>query len=392
MGKSSPVKPPEKRQEPASLFEVEIETGNRSDGVPVSHPVKVDSKGKVPLRSFVVVQRRKRIRQRRRLLALTGVISAVILTIWSFAFWWQPLLQGSVVARVNGQPITLEQVDRQIKVNKALSAASTGKEEALSAPSVLEQVILVEIQAQAARQAGFSVTTQDIGDEVALIIKQGNIAPGKLDESLRSNGLTYDDLKTSLADVTLVERFEERYITGGSNDPKVRAARVNQWQLDLVQKANIERLRDPNNGIAPRVGTQAPDFSLKGVDGKAIQLSALRGKRVVLYLWAPWCPACRAVVPILEEAYKSQESNGEASRFEIIAVATQSELPSVSAFVEEFGVTFPVAMDLQNYVTDLYQVGPIPTSYFIDKDGMIQAVQIGQMDASTLQQRLGAAR
>ncbi len=390
MGKSSLVTPLEKRQEPTSPFEVEIETGNRGDGAP--HPVKVDHKRSAHVQSFVAVQRRKRLRQRRRLFTIAGLISAIILTTWSFASWWQPILQGSVVARVNGQPITLEQVERQIKVNEVLSVASTGKEEAPSASSMLEQVILVEIQAQAVRQAGFSITAQDVDDGVALIVKRANIAPDKLDASLRSNGLTYDDLKTSLADIALVERFEERYLTGGSNDPKVRAARVNQWQLDLVQKATIERLRNPNNGIAPRVGTQAPDFSLKEVDGKDIQLSALRGKRVVLYVWAPWCPACRAVVPMLEEAYKSQDSNGVASRFEVVAVATQSELPSVSAFIEEFGVTFPVAMDVQDYITDLYQVGPIPTSYFIDKDGLIRAVQVGQMDASTLQQRLDAAR
>lgn len=150
------------------------------------------------------------------------------------------------------------------------------------------------------------------------------------------------------------------------------------------------RLKSSAGDATLRTGTQAPDFSMRGLDGKEVKLSSLRGKIIVLNVWAPWCPLCRAQMPVLETMYKAQGSPSAAS-FELVGVATQSEPSNVSAFAKEFGITFPIVMDTQNAITDLYQVGPIPTTYFIGKERTIRYVQVGRLDATTFQQGIDAA-
>lgn len=371
----------------ASLFEVEISTGNRAQDRP---RVSSAESPKLSVPTPLSLKRRARIVFRRRLFATLGFVLAFSTLIWGTAVWWQPWFEGNIVARVNGEPLSYDQVDREIKLSKALSSAATGKEQSPAPPSMLEQLIVIKLKAQAARRANFSVTPQDVDQAIDAVMQRADIAPEKLNAALHSYGLTRDDLRASFNDVVLADQFAAQYVVSGVSDQKSRLDKLNKWQTDLVQMGKVERLKSPTSGTAPRVGSEAPDFSVKDLDGKKISLSSLRGKPVVLNVWAPWCPPCRAEMPNLQAVYKSQGS--AAGGFELLAFATQSDLSTVTAFVKEFGVTFPVLMDAENTVTDLYQVGPIPTSYFIDKDGIVRAVQIGQMDAATFQQRVDSAR
>lgn len=372
------------------LFEVEIQTGNRAQSVQPQEGNLAKAPAAV---GSPLARRRERAAERRSLIRICLLTLTLGLAVWSTAGWWQPMLVGDVVARVNGQPITYQQVEKEIRLSKALSIATTGKEQAPTPPAMLEQIILLELQVQAARQANFTVNSQDVDGEIAKVVQQAGVTPGKLDESLRTYGLTRDDLYASLSRTALANQFAERNIAGSATDPRARLARVNEWQANLVQKARIERVRDPNTGVGPRVGTEAPDFTLKQIGGKEVRLSSLRGTTVMIYVWAPWCPACRAEVPILERAYQAQAtSKSSDGGFEILAVAAQSQLPNVTAFMQEFGITFPVFMDTQDEVTNLYQAWAIPTSIFVDKTGVIQAIQVGQMDAAALQRRLQVAK
>ena len=123
--------------------------------------------------------------------------------------------------------------------------------------------------------------------EIARIVQQAGITYDKLDESLHTYDLTRDDLRASLARTVLANQYAEQRVAGGITDPKARLVKINGWQADLVQKARVERLSDPTTGVGPRVGTQAPDFTLDQIVGKAVSLSSLRGKTVILYVWAP---------------------------------------------------------------------------------------------------------
>ena len=133
---------------------------------------------------------------------------------------------------------------------------------------------------------------------------------------------------------------------------------------------------------APQKGFLAPDFTLETLDGESVTLSDLRGQAVLVNFWATWCPPCRAEMPAFQKAYQDYEDQG----FAIIAVnaTSQDNSADVAAFIEEFGLSFPVVLDNEGAVNQLYQVRSLPTSFFIDKEGVISEVVIGGPIAEAL--------
>ncbi len=125
-------------------------------------------------------------------------------------------------------------------------------------------------------------------------------------------------------------------------------------------------------------GNIAPDFELQTLDGTKMKLSDFRGKKLIVNLWATWCPPCRAEMPDMQAFYEEQKEDNIA----VLAVnLTQSDnKEKVAAFIKEFGLSFPVVLDVDNKVADTYQVVSIPTSYIIDSKGVIQEKIIGPMD------------
>lgn len=120
-----------------------------------------------------------------------------------------------------------------------------------------------------------------------------------------------------------------------------------------------------------KVGDQAPDFTLSQInhnnDLESIQLSDLKGKGVMLNFWATFCKPCESEMPYMEELYADYKDKG----IEILAVnLAESEL-SVNRFIDKYDLSFPVPHDTKGVVSDLYKVGPIPTSYFINPEGEI---------------------
>ena len=135
---------------------------------------------------------------------------------------------------------------------------------------------------------------------------------------------------------------------------------------------------------APAVDHPAPDFSAPLLTGESFSLSAAAGTPVVLNFWATWCGPCRAEMPAIQNAATTY---GE--RVQFIAV-NQGETPSIiDPFVDEFGLTFPIALDLEQAVgADLYNVMGMPTTFFIDRTGVIRRIQIGAVTEATLTQYL----
>jgi peroxiredoxin len=133
---------------------------------------------------------------------------------------------------------------------------------------------------------------------------------------------------------------------------------------------------------APQVGFLAPDFTLSTPEGETITLSELRGKAVLVNLWATWCPPCRAEMPAIQKLYQEYRDQG----FVVLAVnATyQDDASKIPAFTREYGLTFPILLDLTGNVSHQYQLRSLPSSYFIDRQGIIQEVVIGGPMAETL--------
>lgn len=126
---------------------------------------------------------------------------------------------------------------------------------------------------------------------------------------------------------------------------------------------------------APREGFQAPDFELSTAAGETTRLSMLRGQPALVNFWASWCSPCRAEMPAMERVYQDYQANG----LQILAVnSTVQDTPEQAlAFAQEQRLTFPILFDSEGEATRLYQVQALPTTFFIDKDGVIQEVVIG---------------
>ncbi|MFD1444807.1 thiol-disulfide oxidoreductase ResA [Thermoactinomyces vulgaris] len=127
-------------------------------------------------------------------------------------------------------------------------------------------------------------------------------------------------------------------------------------------------------------GEPAPNFTLATLDGKTVQLSDYRGKAVLLNFWGTWCEPCRTEMPALQNAYDQYKDQG----FEVLAVNIAETDVAVSSFVEQYQLNFPVLLDRNREVTELYGIVPIPSSFFIDKEGKIRKIVEGPLNLDQL--------
>lgn len=124
-----------------------------------------------------------------------------------------------------------------------------------------------------------------------------------------------------------------------------------------------------------RQGFPAPELSLTTFEGTTLSLSDFAGQVVVINFWASWCPPCRAEMPAMQAVYEDLAKEGVI----ILAVnsADQDDPQAARRFVQEFKLTFPILEDTAGSASRAYQVNALPSTYFIDKRGVIQRVIYG---------------
>lgn len=129
-------------------------------------------------------------------------------------------------------------------------------------------------------------------------------------------------------------------------------------------------------GLQPvEEGMVAPDFTLQDLDGVAHSLSDYRGRVVLLSFWASWCGFCRAKVPELNAVY--QDLAGQ--DFAIVSVNLGEDLAHLRQFTAENQIVYPVLSDLEMVVAQQYLVSSIPTSYFLDREGVVRRFEVGAL-------------
>lgn len=131
------------------------------------------------------------------------------------------------------------------------------------------------------------------------------------------------------------------------------------------------------------IGQQAPDFELQLLSGETIRLSDYRGKTVFVNFWATWCPPCQAEMPYMQQFYTDNERNGVVI-LGVNATHTEASVPVVAAWVKEWGLTFPIALDPTGNVTDTYRVNAYPSTFVVDPDGMIREKHPGPLNGDML--------
>ncbi len=124
-----------------------------------------------------------------------------------------------------------------------------------------------------------------------------------------------------------------------------------------------------------RVGNIAPDFTVGSNQASRASLSSLRGKIVILNFWTTWCPHCRYEVPALQAIHDEYGPQGVV----VLAINEGEKLEDVGRFANDNNIHFAVWLDEDKWAGNIYGVRAIPTTYFIDREGIIRAVHFGSM-------------
>lgn len=134
------------------------------------------------------------------------------------------------------------------------------------------------------------------------------------------------------------------------------------------------------SGEAPRVGKLAPDFTVTGLDGQPIQLSALRGHPVWINFWATWCPPCRSESPEIEAAAERYRTQG----LIVVGIDVGEDAATVRDYVQRAGLTYLIGGDPSTDVAATFRVSGLPTHIFVDADGVVRQIRPGRLGTSAI--------
>ena len=132
-----------------------------------------------------------------------------------------------------------------------------------------------------------------------------------------------------------------------------------------------------------KVSAEQRDFTLETLDGQTVSLADYKEKVVVLNFFATWCPPCKAEMPHLQ-AFHEQAPN-DVVLLGINLTKRDDEIEVLEQFLHDYEVTYPVLLDKQDEVGDLYEVLSIPTTYILDRQGGLVERIVGPVDAALLE-------
>jgi peroxiredoxin len=117
----------------------------------------------------------------------------------------------------------------------------------------------------------------------------------------------------------------------------------------------------------------APDFTLRSADGRNLRLQEQRGQVVLVNFWASWCGPCKQEMPHLGRLYDKYRSSG----FTLLAVNIDDDARQGVATAQRWGLKFPVLLDAEKNVSRLYDLGSMPSTVLIDREGRVRYLHRG---------------
>jgi len=203
------------------------------------------------------------------------------------------------------------------------------------------------------------------------------VAYSQLSGNLTANNTVKVTASTTKANVTAAATDQTKAISSSSADPQQTTAAV------VSAKEGIE------------IGNLAYDFTLTNYAGEDVTLSGLRGKIVVLNFWASWCGPCQNEMPefqIMQDAFTAQGAKADTVFLTVNLADGQRETrDTAQAFLDEKGYTFPAVFDAGS-VANLYQIYSIPTTFVLDKNGVITEMFLGSTNQKDLEKAIEAAK
>ena len=132
------------------------------------------------------------------------------------------------------------------------------------------------------------------------------------------------------------------------------------------------------------VGDPAPKFVTVTVNGVNVPFSeAYAGKPVVIRFWADWCKYCEGEMKGIEGVYPQLRGKG----LEVLAINAGQDKAAIEAFIKKVGFTYPALMDETSAIARSYGVVGLPTTYFVDAQGIVRAKIVGEADAATFERQ-----
>jgi len=126
--------------------------------------------------------------------------------------------------------------------------------------------------------------------------------------------------------------------------------------------------------VAPELGKRAPDFTLPTLDGKQLSLNQFRGKTLMVNFWMTSCLACASEMPYMQAVFDKWPRDD----LEILAISVGERAAFVQSFVDRRGLTLTALLDSDEAVNKTYQISIIPTTFFINADGIIMEIKKGR--------------
>jgi len=151
---------------------------------------------------------------------------------------------------------------------------------------------------------------------------------------------------------------------------------INQPTLDGLTEVSIQA----GPGSVPQVGEVPPDFSAVDLDGTSVTLSEFTGQPVWLTFGASWCGDCRAEYPDVEATHARYSAQG----LVVLGIFIEEDDAAVREYAGRVGLTFTMVSDALNRIAAGYHILGIPTHYFIGRDGRVEQVRIGALQADEM--------
>jgi len=133
------------------------------------------------------------------------------------------------------------------------------------------------------------------------------------------------------------------------------------------------------NVEAPKIGIPLKAFSLRDLDGNKISLEDYYGKPLIINFWATWCRPCEKEMPLLNET-----AINASNYLNVIGINVEEDRNTVLKFTENHLIDFPVLLDPDGKIADQFVVNGFPTTFFIDGNGVLRAIRVGELDQDLL--------
>lgn len=291
-----------------------------------------------------------------------------------------------VVAVVGELAISLDDLEREIAVGRALYRASKGEAPGeVDEAAVIRQLVDDLLVLRAAQESGISVTEAEVTGAMQQVLRSQGITQQALQTALETEGVTLQDLRDVVRRALLVDRYVRQYIAGDA-PPEEASAMLTRWletqrakaQAHMQQIAAAEPVVSRGDAV---VGGLTPNFTLPDLTGTEVTPRDFQGQTVLLYFWATWCPSCQDPLSTLKALHAKDRDRG----LQVLAVSVQEQPEEVRAFTEPLMLGFPVLLDEIGAVARRYRVRGLPTSFFVNPKGTIVAIQAGAMERNALE-------